>query len=300
MWTIDRIDQYIKEGLEENLHLDYKGAGSILNKPEKKKEISKDVSAFANSDGGTLIYGVAEFTESGKKHLPEKIDPINGNEFTKEWLEQVINSSISPRINNITITPIQTKSIDENLVIYVVEIPKGNTAHQAKDKRYYRRYNFESIMMEDWEIKDIINRPQHPSIELEFELSSRADSLNIYAINSGNSYAMYVNAYIKVPNICLLNHDQQNIRDASTEIFMDNTRRDLIDVEFKSQFDIKHKYGPSRYDPILPKQKIKLGNIELAQFATDYENIFTWKLFCDNTEPKEGTVRPNDLIKLIK
>ncbi|WP_228414812.1 helix-turn-helix domain-containing protein [Chryseobacterium sp. G0201] len=68
MWTLEKINQFIKDCIEENIHLDYKGAGSISKVNEKKKEISKDVSAFANSDGGTIIYGVREFDEMGKTH----------------------------------------------------------------------------------------------------------------------------------------------------------------------------------------------------------------------------------------
>lgn len=169
MWTLERIKQFIADGIEENTHLDYKGSGSINSAPEKKKEISKDISAFANSDGGTIIYGVKEYDKKDKRHLPETIDFINGRLFSKEWLEQVINSSISPRIEGLIITPIQVESPEKNHVIYVVDIPKSNTAHQAKDKRYYKRFNFESTAMEDWEIKDIINRQIKTNIELTFK-----------------------------------------------------------------------------------------------------------------------------------
>ena len=51
-------------------------------------------------------------------------------------------------------------------VVYVINIPKSNTAHQASDKRYYRRYNFESVAMEDYEIKDIINRLSSPDLHV--------------------------------------------------------------------------------------------------------------------------------------
>ena len=41
---------------EENINLDYKGADSLQKTESKKKAISIDVSAFANSDCGTIIY----------------------------------------------------------------------------------------------------------------------------------------------------------------------------------------------------------------------------------------------------
>jgi hypothetical protein len=167
MWTIDKLNQYIEEKVEESLYLDYKAAGSLEKTEGKKTEISKDVSSFANSDGGTIIYGVTEF-QSGATFLPEKIDPIDRKLFSKETLEQIINSRISPRIHGVKITPISIGEPEENKVVYVVDIPKSDTAHQACNNKYYRRYNFLSTEMVDWEIKDIINRQTKSNIKIEF------------------------------------------------------------------------------------------------------------------------------------
>jgi hypothetical protein len=156
-WTIERIFTLIKEEVEEDVHLDYKAADALILTDGKKNEISKDVSAFANSDGGVIIYGVLEYT-GAKRHKPEKISPVNRKDISKETLEQIINQKITPRVHGLVIYPIPIDREKPDEVIYVVEIPKGNTAHQASDKRYYRRYNFQSIPMDDWEIKDIINR----------------------------------------------------------------------------------------------------------------------------------------------
>lgn len=142
MWTLDKINQHIKNGIEENINLDYKRSDSLGKNNEKKKELSKDVSAFANSAGGVIIYGMKEFDEASKRHLPEKIDAVSRTEISKEWIEQVINSNISPKIHGISVTPIQVGEERDNKVIYVVEIHQSTTANQAKDKRYYKRYNF--------------------------------------------------------------------------------------------------------------------------------------------------------------
>ena len=95
------LKNLITNQIEENLNLDYKAAASLGKSDGKKDEISRDVSAFANSSGGLIIYGIKEFDEAEKKHLPEKIDPVNRIEFSKEWLESVINGRISPRIEGI-------------------------------------------------------------------------------------------------------------------------------------------------------------------------------------------------------
>lgn len=131
--TIEDIKALIAQGAEENLNLDYKGAAALGTSDGIKKEIAKDVSAMANSDGGIIIYGVKESDEEGKKHLPEKVDPVNRIEFTKERLEQIIQSNIHPKIESLKIHPISLDNPEH--VIYVVEITQSMTCHQTKYKR---------------------------------------------------------------------------------------------------------------------------------------------------------------------
>src|SRR5690606_13335773 len=142
VWDQARLEQYFIDGIEESLTLDYKAAAALDKSDKKKIEITKDVSAMANSAGGTIIYGIAEFQDSSRKHLPEKLDPVDRTAFTKEWLEHIIGN-IQPRIDGVIIHPVPI-STAPNHVIYVVDIPQSHTAHQAKDLRYYRRFNFQS------------------------------------------------------------------------------------------------------------------------------------------------------------
>jgi hypothetical protein len=160
MWSLDRLRQLITDQTEENLSLEYKGREALGKSDGKKAEIVKDVSAFANSSGGVLIYGIAEFQERERRHRPEKIDPVDRGDFTKEWLEQIIQS-IQPRIDGVLIEPI---AVDDLSACYVVTIPQSHTAHQARDHTYYRRHNFNVLPMEDYELRDVMNRRKHPKI----------------------------------------------------------------------------------------------------------------------------------------
>jgi len=160
-WTKQRLEQMIADSVEESLSLDYKRADSLGNSEGKKTELTKDVSSFANSSGGVLIYGIAEFGDE-KRHLPERFDPILRNEISKEWLDQVIQT-IQPRVERIVIVPVVI-SAQHNTVCYVVEIPQPRTAHMARDHRYYKRHNFNALPMEDYEVRDVMNRRTHPRI----------------------------------------------------------------------------------------------------------------------------------------
>lgn len=164
-WDISDVEMLIKNKGQEDLHLDYKRSNSLENNNRNKDEISKDVSAFANSDGGIIVYGIIE-----EGHLPKKIDDGIETEGKREWLEQVINSNINPRIQNLIIKQIDLES-HPGKAIFVVEIPVGITAHQASDLKYYKRFNFQSVPMHDYEVKMTIDRLREPNIALHIDLS---------------------------------------------------------------------------------------------------------------------------------
>lgn len=154
------LKDLINNEVEENLHLDYKSAGSLSKEDKKKAEITKDVSAFANSDGGIIVYGIQEVDNK-----PNSFSFVDGNEITKEWLENIINI-IQPRINGIDIFPIRHEGNLEETV-YLVKIPKSDDApHMAKDKKYYKRFNFCSEPMEDYEVKDLFYRHRAPALQV--------------------------------------------------------------------------------------------------------------------------------------
>lgn len=156
------MEGLIRDEVEEHLQLEYKAAAALDKSDKKKDEISKDVSALANAAGGTLIYGLKE-GERAKKHLVEKIDWITDPAITKEWLENIILSRIHPRLPGLEIAALRA----ESGTVFVVEVPQSMTVHQAHDKRYYKRHNFSSVPMEDYEIRDVMNRQLKPVVEIE-------------------------------------------------------------------------------------------------------------------------------------
>ena len=161
--TIKDIKKLVKDEVPESLHLEYKASKALIKK--KKDEICKDVSSFANADGGILIYGVKE-----KGNIPYEIDQGTSNkEIDREWIDQILSYNISPPIDGLEIVQIKN---DECHSSYVLSIPKSYRGpHQAPDKRYYKRFNFRSAPMDHYEIEDIKNRKLTvpPLIDIKFE-----------------------------------------------------------------------------------------------------------------------------------
>jgi predicted HTH transcriptional regulator len=82
-WDEAYLLELISVGEQESLTLDYKRSAALAKDDPKKNDLSKAVSAFANSEGGVLVYGMKE-----DKHVPTDIDEgIDRNVITKEWLE---------------------------------------------------------------------------------------------------------------------------------------------------------------------------------------------------------------------
>lgn len=309
-WDESRIQQYIDNEVQESLSLDYKSAGALGKNDRKKLEITKDVSAMANSAGGVIIYGISEFQEIERKHLPEKLDPINQAQFSKEWLEQIINS-IQPRISGLEIYPIPLNS-GENHVVYVVKIPQSSTAHQARDWRYYKRLNFSSKPMENHEIVDVMGRSTFPLVNLEFSFEvkkltslSISKTLIIKAKNVGQQYAQYVNCLIYLPEIfashkmSMFNEGTKKINGVDYLILSENnTRRDVMWTGENTR-----TRGTSWFDPILPSRHHTWiwdlpKTFDNRQLDSD-EKIY-WKVYADNAPVKEGFIEVRDIKTVLR
>jgi hypothetical protein len=155
-WSEAYLTELIKLGEKESLTLDYKASAALKNQDKEKNDLSKDVSAFANSAGGILVYGMLE-----NKHVPTHIDiGVDRNILTKEWLESVIKSSIQPIVEDVLIKQIELPSKGKDMVAYAIEIKQARSRapHQAFDHKYYKRFNFESTPMEDYEVRDLMRR----------------------------------------------------------------------------------------------------------------------------------------------
>jgi hypothetical protein len=167
LWQEEDLLDLIRNRHEENIELDYKRADALDSTDGKKTQISKDVSAFANSIGGTILYGMEE--DPTEPHFATAVSPIDPRTYSKEWIEQVINSRIQPRISGILINPIELGHTAPGKFAYAVVVPESTTAHQASDKRYYKRFNFLSVPMEDYEIRQAMNRVSRPAYSVQID-----------------------------------------------------------------------------------------------------------------------------------
>jgi hypothetical protein len=189
-FTETDIDKYISTQSEESINLEFKRGDALKFDEKVKKEIAKDISAFANSDGGIIVYGIEE-----KDYKANNLVFVDGNIISKEWLEQVINSRIHRKIDGLTIDPIRYNNKIEQ-TIYIVKIPRSLNAPHAADKRFYKRYNFESVEMEEYEIRNLYTRQDKTILEIEPPIIS----LNPGAFIGGKPTNFSANIQINIIN----------------------------------------------------------------------------------------------------
>jgi Putative DNA-binding domain len=191
--TIDDVWQIVRQEISESLTLDYKRSDALGREDAQRYELTKDVSAFANSAGGQIVYGIVE---DKRKAIDVDLgtDPAIVN---REWIEQTIDSRVHPRIDGLVIKPIARNE----RFLYVINIPQAisRAPHQAYDRKYYKRYNFQSVAMEDYEIRDIFRRATtaEPFLTINFS-TGRTDTT--YVLEHGKDHTAPIEVIIAVGN----------------------------------------------------------------------------------------------------
>jgi hypothetical protein len=147
--------------------LDFTIAG--VTQDEVLNELGKQLSAFANTGGGRIFYGVADdgsVDDGGVTRL------IRGRQTGKDWLETVAPAVVEYEIVGVNVYEVLPKAagsvIARDKALYIVDIPGSDRApHQSKrDSKYYVRLGGRSQPASHKLIEDIRNRRRHPVLAL--------------------------------------------------------------------------------------------------------------------------------------
>lgn len=171
------IQRLLDEGVAEGRSLDYKRDFSI-DGDEKKRELLFDISSFANSVGGELIFGVDEIREGGKT-TGRPASPIYGIE-TQNWgqleqkLEQILNRGVDPRIPGIQFGHAVREDGRSVLVIRIPRSPVGPHVVTFNDAfRIYGRDNSGKVPLGAQQIRDLVLRSDSISERMRRFVSER-------------------------------------------------------------------------------------------------------------------------------
>lgn len=289
-WTESELQSLIDNETPEAVTLEYKGSDSLDKADKKKREISKDISAMANSNGGVVIYGIRTHPQEGRKHLPQDFDKgIDPSEISIEWLEQVTDSNIQPRIDGLRFRPIQLSRRLTGKFAYLAWVPKSMCAHQAADKIYYGRIERTNMPLEDYQIRDINNRSKHPVLMPHFTLTTVG--------KGGGQVAYNFETYLE-------NTGALRARDWALELdipkqitFKLPGTSDVILVDRKAR-TVQIRINPGASAQIIfpqDKQRVFIGHTwRIRNGDFDYlaeKGIISWKVFADDAPRRCGETR---------
>jgi predicted HTH transcriptional regulator len=84
--TKSDLQRLVDDEIPESLTLDYKKSPALAKDSASRDELCKDVSAFANSAGGRIIYGIPE-----KDQKPQPLDSgVPNDKISREWIRSLI------------------------------------------------------------------------------------------------------------------------------------------------------------------------------------------------------------------
>lgn len=151
------IERLITDQVAENRQVDYKSEAHD-NRESSVKDFLADVSAFANTSGGYLIYGISEQRDSDGKAtgLPASADGIRESniDVLKQRWESQIQSGIEPRISGLEIQEVPGFP---NGPVLVLHIPKSWAAPHMVSysswSRFYARNNSGKYLLDVGELR---------------------------------------------------------------------------------------------------------------------------------------------------
>ncbi len=186
--TIDRtdLDWLLEHGPPEGPTVEYKGGLSETGddpdpwnadqKPGRsisrraKERIVKEVIAFANSGGGTLLLGILETDEDPPR--PAGINPIARCGDLAAHLTDVLRDAVDPQLPALHLHPI---AVQGDAGVVLVRVPPSRRAPHRCDltKRVFKRLHDQSVPINMREIHDLVLQVRSGNERIEQTFTER-------------------------------------------------------------------------------------------------------------------------------
>lgn len=187
------VQQLVDDQVEEGLNLDYKGQAYDLSSTGDKRDLAKDTTSFANTEGGLILVGIPEKRENQTKtRLP---DPDYGTVRQPDYearASQILGSSVSPILPQLRIRWVP-KMEDAAKGVYLVWHPQSylrpHMVHALRQHRYFERHEDRSEPMDEQAVERLYQQRLHGEHRAEAFLSDTDFSIGYKARAREGKYA---------------------------------------------------------------------------------------------------------------
>lgn len=200
-WSV--VSEIVNDGVPESLHLEFKtkarvGVPGKLH-DDDKKNLAKTISAFANTEGGCIIFGISTPTGGDEPYRATGIDPIAELGAFKTAVEAILKDVVNPSVLGVQLEPVEEVSGSDRgvLAIYVPQslgLPhRANMGPAGVHGHYFQRSSSRSDIMPHAMLSALFGRPPEPRLQLKWTFwhgsAGQDASFVLDLINSGRGAA---------------------------------------------------------------------------------------------------------------
>jgi hypothetical protein len=170
--SVDDMEQLVVGQVPEGLYLEYKRE-LYGSSGDNKRELLKDVSAFANSHGGHLLLGIDEDCGAASNvNGVECLDP--DAEILR--MEQILRSGLEPVISGIQIKSV---TVSKDRYVFVIRVPRSwRSPHRVVAKSSNRFYLRHSAGIHEPSVEELRALFNQSSIALDMARTFRDDRIS--------------------------------------------------------------------------------------------------------------------------
>lgn len=191
--ALTEVAAFIDENPREDLYVEYKNGASFKDAraiADAKLELRRQVSAFANSDGGVILYGVSDpeidrgsGTVTTKPAIAACPAHINGTEL-RAWMRDVVRD-MTPFFGQVPLfpEPIDVGGGDVVQAIVVTRAPALVPCVEGRELRFYMRFGDATLPADPWLLTDLqLGRRRHPrfTVDAPADFRERASSSYLF------------------------------------------------------------------------------------------------------------------------
>jgi hypothetical protein len=168
--TAGTIRDFVSQGREEDLHLDFKTVAAPTLSPDDRRNLAIALSGFANSDGGIIVWGVDARLNSQGVDCASALVEVPNVQLCLTKLNEFTGQCVSPLVDGVNHRAIETTGGAGFCASLIPASQSGPHMAKCREDRYYKRSGSVFYRLEHFDLEDLFGRRPKPALHLVHRL----------------------------------------------------------------------------------------------------------------------------------